>query len=180
MNKRVLESLAKAGALDTLASRAAVITSVDRILSLAQQEQRLRDTGQTSMFDLFGDEVNTPLPGLELTEERIPQPQLLAWEKELLGTYVSEHPFRGASQRLARHVTHQAIELTEELGGQDAVIAGTAINVRSLSTKQGKAFAAVTLEDLSGQCEITFWSTEYEAAKSRGDVSPGSRRTTDD
>ncbi len=168
MNKRVLESLAKAGALDTLAARAAVITSVDRILSLAQQEQKLRDTGQTSMFDMFGDEVNTPLPGLELTEEIIPQPQLLAWEKELLGTYVSEHPFRAASQRIARYVTHQAIELTEELGGQDAVIAGTVINVRALSTKTGKSFAAVTIEDLSGQCEITFWSTEYEAAKSRG------------
>ena len=168
MNKRVLESLAKAGALDTLATRAAVITSVDRILSLAQQEQKLRDTGQTSMFDMFGDEVNTPLPGLELTEEIIPQPQLLAWEKELLGTYVSEHPFRAASQRIARYVTHQAIELTEELGGQDAVIAGTVINVRALSTKTGKSFAAVTIEDLSGQCEITFWSTEYEAAKSRG------------
>ncbi|MGE3858266.1 MAG: OB-fold nucleic acid binding domain-containing protein [Dehalococcoidia bacterium] len=168
MNKRVLESLAKAGALDTLASRGAVITSVDRILSLAQQEQKLRDTGQTSMFDMFGDEVNTPLPGLELTEEIIPLPQLLGWEKELLGTYVSEHPFRAASQRLARHVTHQAVELTEDLGGQDAVIAGTVINVRSLTTKQGKAFAAVTIEDLSGQCEITFWSTEYEAAKTRG------------
>ncbi|MFA7248732.1 MAG: DNA polymerase III subunit alpha [Dehalococcoidia bacterium] len=168
VNKRVLESLAKAGALDSLASRAAVITSVDRVLSLAQQEQRLRDTGQTSMFDLFGDEVNTPLPGLELTEEMIPQPQLLAWEKELLGTYVSEHPFRSASQRLARYVTHQSTELTEELGGQDAVIAGTVVNVRSLSTKQGKAFAAVTIEDLSGQAEMTFWSTEYEAAKARG------------
>ncbi len=168
MNKRVLDSLAKAGALDSLASRAAVITSVDRVLSLGQQEQKLRDTGQTSMFDMFGDEVNTPLPGLELTEEIIPQPQLLAWEKELLGTYVSEHPFRAASQRLARHVTHQSSELTEELGGQDAVIAGTVVNVRALSTKQGKAFAAVTLEDLSGQCEITFWSAEYEAAKTRG------------
>ena len=168
MNKRVLDSLAKAGALDSLASRSAVINGVDRILSLAQQEQKLRDTGQTSMFDMFGDEVNTPLPGLELTEVIIPLPELLAWEKEMLSTYVSEHPFRLAAQRLAPYVTHQSNELTEELGGQDAVIAGTVINVRALSTKQGKAFAAVTVEDLSGQCEITFWSTEYGAAKGRG------------
>ena len=168
LNKRVLDSLAKAGALDSMAPRAAVIGGVDRILSLAQQEQRLRETGQTSMFDLFGDEVNTPLPGLELTDESIPQPQILAWEKEVLGTYVSGHPFQTAAQRLAQWVTHQSSELTEELGGQEAVIAGTVVSVRSLSTKNGKPFAALTLEDLSGQVELTVWNTEYETARSRG------------
>ncbi|MEX2446283.1 MAG: hypothetical protein WD734_03000, partial [Dehalococcoidia bacterium] len=168
VNKRVLESLAKAGALDSLAARASVISGVDRILTLAQQEQRLRETGQTSMFDLFGDEVNTPLPALELAGESVPQPQLLAWEKEVLGTYVSEHPFRGAAQRLARYVTHQVTELTEELAGQDAVVAGTVVGVRSLSTKQGKPFAAVAVEDLSGQVELTIWAREYEDARSRG------------
>ena len=168
VNKRVLDSLAKAGAFDSLVDRGAVITGVDRLASLAQQEQRLRDTGQTSMFDLFGDEVNTPLPVLELETVRIPQPQLLAWEKELLGTYISDHPFQAASKVLSRHVTHQCVELTNDLAGQDAIVAGLVVGIRALATKQGKSFAAVTIEDLSGQTEVTLWSEAYERLKEAG------------
>ncbi|MBM3139056.1 MAG: DNA polymerase III subunit alpha, partial [Chloroflexi bacterium] len=162
VNKRVLESLARAGALDSLGDRGAVIGGVDRILSLAQQEQRLRETGQASMFDLFGTEVDTPLPALELTPMEIPAGQLLAWEKELLGTYVSDHPFKRAAADLAQWVTAQASDLNEELVGQEAVVAGTVVGVRALSTRQGKPFAALTVEDLSGQTELTIWPDSYE------------------
>ena len=117
---------------------------------------------------MFGDEVNTPLPALELETIRIPQPQLLAWEKELLGTYISEHPFTGAARVLSRHTTHQCAEVTAELAGQDAIIAGLVVGIRPLTTKTGKAFAAVTIEDLSGQTEVTIWSEAYERMKQAG------------
>ncbi len=162
VNKRVLESLAKAGALDGLGERGGIIGGVDRMLSLAQQEARLRETGQSSMFDLFGNEVDTPLPALELPAMDVPSGQLLAWEKELLGTYISEHPFKRAAASLAQWVTAQAAELTEDLSGQEAVIAGTVVGVRALSTRQGKPFAAVMFEDLSGQAELTIWPDVYE------------------
>ena len=165
VNKRVLDSLAKAGALDVLGPRGTVIGGVERLLTLAQEQQRLRDTGQTSMFDLFGDQVDTPLPALELEPMEVPTPQLLAWEKEHLGTYVSEHPFRRASAALGEMVTAQAAELSEELAGQQAVVAGTVVNVRPLTTRQGKPFAAVTLEDLSGQLELTIWPDSYDEAR---------------
>src|SRR5690606_37049034 len=119
VNKRVIEALAKAGALDDLGERGALINGADRILSLAQQEQRLRETGQASMFDLFGAQVDTPLPALELESMQVPEGQLLAWEKEHLGTYVSEHPFKRAAADLADFVTVQAVELTAELAGQE-------------------------------------------------------------
>ena len=165
VNKRVLDSLGKAGALDGLAPRGTVISGVDRLLSLAQEQQRLRDTGQTSMFDLFGDQVDTPLPALELEDVAIPRAQLLAWEKEHLGTYVSEHPFHDAATALGDLVTVQAGEVDEELAGQQAVLAGTVVNVRPLTTRQGKPFAAVTIEDLSGQVELTVWPDGYEVAR---------------
>ncbi|TAK81068.1 MAG: hypothetical protein EPO16_00310, partial [Dehalococcoidia bacterium] len=168
INKRVLEALARAGAMDCLGSRGGIIGGLDRILSLAQQEQRLRETGQTSMFDLFGAQVATPLPALEIESIAVPQQQLLQWEKELLGTYLSEHPFQQASQHLAEWVTHTLSEVTAELVGQEAVIAGTVAGIRALATKQGKAFAAVTLEDLSGQTEVVVWSDQYEPWKARG------------
>ncbi|RLT41796.1 MAG: hypothetical protein DWI58_07925, partial [Chloroflexi bacterium] len=168
INKRVLEALARAGAMDGFGSRGGIIGGLDRILSLAQQEQRLRETGQTSMFDLFGAQVATPLPALEIESIAIPQQQLLQWEKELLGTYLSEHPFQQASQHLAEWVTHTLSEVNADLVGQEAVLAGTVVGVRALATKQGKAFAAVTLEDLSGQTEVVVWSDQYEPWKARG------------
>lgn len=168
VNKRVLEALARSGAMDCFGSRGGIIGGLDRILSLAQQEQRLRETGQTSMFDLFGAQVATPLPALEIESIAVPRQQLLQWEKELLGTYLSEHPFQQASHHLAEWVTHPLSEVTADLVGQEAVIAGTVVGVRALATRQGKAFAAVTLEDLSGQAEIVVWSDQYEPWKARG------------
>ncbi|MDA0351428.1 MAG: DNA polymerase III subunit alpha [Chloroflexi bacterium] len=165
VNKRVLDSLAKAGALDVLGPRGTVIGGVERLLTVAQEQQRLRETGQTSMFDLFGDEVDTPLPALEIEPMEVPTPQLLAWEKELLGTYVSEHPFQRAAGSLSEMVTAQAIDFSEEMAGQKAVVAGTVVNVRPLTTRQGKAFAALTLEDLSGQVELTIWPDSYEEVR---------------
>ncbi|MSQ42064.1 MAG: DNA polymerase III subunit alpha [Dehalococcoidia bacterium] len=162
LNRRALESLAKAGALDTLGDRASIVAGLDRILSLAQQEQRLRETGQSSMFDLFGSEVDTPLPALELEPQQAPRQELLAWEKELLGTYISEHPFQQAGEALRGYVTAQAAELTAELAGQEATVAGTLTRLRRLVTRQGKPFAAAVLEDLSGAAELTVWPDGFE------------------
>src|SRR5439155_19806003 len=103
----VLESLAKAGALDSLGDRSNIVFGLDRILALAQQEQRLRETGQTSMFDMFGSQVDTPLPALELPTVVTPPAEMLGWERELVGTYLSEHPFQRASANLAHYVTAQ-------------------------------------------------------------------------
>ena len=161
VNKRVLESLAKAGALDNLGDRARIVFGLDRIMALAQQEQRLRETGQTSMFDLFGAQVDTPLPALDLPEAPTTPGELLAWERELLGTYLSEHPFRRAATNLAHYVTAQLSELTADLAGQEAVVAGTVTTARRLTTRQGKPFAAVTIEDLSGTAELTVWPEQY-------------------
>ena len=67
INKRIMESLIKAGALDALEpSRGALLAGLDRIMGLANQEARRRESGQTTMFDLFGDSVDAPLPELQL------------------------------------------------------------------------------------------------------------------
>ena len=172
LNRRVLESLAKAGALDSLGDRSSIVFGIDRILSLAQQEQRLRETGQTSMFDLFGTQVDTPLPALELPSIETPRAELLGWERELLGTYLSDHPFQHAAGNLARYVTAQLSELTAEVAGQEVVVAGTVQTVRTLVTRQGKPFAAIGIEDLSGTAEITLWPEQF--AKYRDLVTDGS------
>ncbi|MBM4415090.1 MAG: DNA polymerase III subunit alpha, partial [Chloroflexi bacterium] len=162
VNRRVLESLAKAGALDSLGDRSTIVFGVERILALGQQEQRLRETGQTSMFDLFGSQVDASLPALELEAIATPERERLSWERELLGTYLSEHPFRVAAEALAAHVSVQLGELSAELAGQDVVVAGMVTGSRRLTTKQGKPFVVLTLEDLSGSAELTMWPEQYE------------------
>ena len=172
-NRRVLEALAKAGALDPLLrrdrgeDRSAVVFGVDRILTVAQEALRQRETGQTSMFDLFGTEVDTPLPALELEAVRTPEREIGEWERELLGTYVSSHPFRQSAQGLSQWITHQTTELTADLSGQEAIVAGMVTSVRRLTTRQGKAFAAVTVEDLGGTAELTIWPDRYEEQQHR-------------
>jgi DNA polymerase-3 subunit alpha len=178
LNKRVLESLVKCGALDDLGGRGTLLMNLDRLVALAQREQKLRDSGQATMFDLFGDKVATPMPSLELEDSPVMRAEELAWEKELLGVYVSEHPFKAAAAELSAHVTALCAELSGEAStgddgesttpqvlppqGRDATIAGMVGNTRRLYTKAGKPFCAAEVEDLSGMVEVTVWPELFE------------------
>ena len=165
LNKRALESLIKSGALDTLGGRGTLLANLDRIVSLAQREAKLKESGQSTMFDMFGDNVSTPLPSLELTEVDVPKAELLSWERELLGVYVSEHPFRSAAVKLAQHTSALVSEIGVELDGREVVIAGMVNDVRTRATKAGKPFLVVTVEDLSGTQELTVWSDVAEPTR---------------
>ena len=165
LNRRALESLVKCGGLDVLAGRGALIANLDRIVSLAQREAKLKETGQSTMFDMFGDSVATPLPSLELVPTEVSKAEMLSWEKELLGVYVSEHPFSSAAITVARHTSALVSEITAEMDGRDVVIAGMVNVVRSLATKAGKTFCAVTVEDLSGSTEVTVWPDVFEPTR---------------
>ncbi|MBE0415289.1 MAG: DNA polymerase III subunit alpha [Dehalococcoidia bacterium] len=165
INKRALESLIKVGALDSLGSRGALLASIDRIMSLAQREQRLKETGQSTMFDLWGESVPLPLPALELEGGDVPLKEKLAWEKELLGVYLSEHPFSRASQKLAPYITAFCGQIDEGMVGQDVVTAGMVISVRQLFTKEGRPFISAMLEDLDGKVEVSAWPEIYQRTR---------------
>ncbi len=165
VNKRSLESLIKAGALDPLGDRGTLLANIDRIVSLAQREAKLKETGQSTMFDMFGENVATPMPALEMIEAEVSKAEKLSWEKELLGVYVSEHPFTSASVTTSKHVSALVSEITPELDGREVVIAGMVNGIRHLATKAGKPFIAVTIEDLSGSAEVTVWSDVFEPTR---------------
>ncbi len=165
INKRALESLIKVGALDCLGGRGALLASIDRIMSLSQSEQRLKESGQSTMFDLWGESVPLPLPALELEGNDAPLKEKLVWEKELLGTYLSEHPFSRAAPKLAPHITALCGQIDEEMVEQRVVTAGIVTSVRQLYTKEGRPFASAILEDLDGKVEVTAWPEVYEATK---------------
>ena len=164
-NRRVLESLVKAGALDDFGDRGSLLAGAERLLAIMQREARLRESGQTTMFDLFGQNVATPAPEVEIANAPAPAREMLAWEKELLGTYVTEHPFRQAASRVAEQTTAVITEVSPELAGRDVTIAGLVTGVRHLVTRDGRSFLAVMLEDLSGSAEVTVWPDQYERTR---------------
>jgi len=165
LNKRALESMIKTGALDSLGERGSLLAGTDRILALAQTEQRLKEVGQSTMFDLWGQTVNVPLPGIDLPEVAIPAQERLAWEKELLGIYLSDHPFTQASRRLASEVDAFCGQIDTEMVGQTITTAGIVTSVRQSYTKDKRPFVSAILEDFAGSIEVTAWPDVYERTR---------------
>jgi DNA polymerase-3 subunit alpha len=156
VNRRVLESLVKTGTFDSLQDRGTLLNSLGSILSLAQREQRLRETGQSTMFDLWGEATPLPLPQLDLSPAGTSDREKAFWEKELTGASFSEKPFSPVfSVRQANAVFCGNIDA--ELDKKTVVIAGRVISARYSLTRKSESFAIVTLEDVSGKVEVIAW-----------------------
>jgi DNA polymerase-3 subunit alpha len=165
INRKVLESLIKAGAFDQLANRGALLSSINQIISLSQREKQLKESGQSSMFDLWGTTVATPLPNITLDNIDAPLKEKLAWEKELLGVYFSEHPLSTMASNLSGAVTTFCGQIKEEMVGKPVVVAGIIIACRQLVTRDGRPFIIANIEDLDGNIEITVWTETYVRTK---------------
>ncbi len=161
-NNRTIEHLIKAGAFDLLGDRGTLLMNSERLITLARKERELRESGQATMFDLFGSQVDTPLPALVLDPSPARREEMLAWEKELLGVYLSEHPFRSAAAGVAQYTTHTLSDLTAELAGQSVTVAGMVNRVQARTTRDGRKFYVVDLEDLSASVELTVWNDTLE------------------
>jgi DNA polymerase-3 subunit alpha len=161
MNRRAMESLIKAGALDCLGDRGTLLHNVGRILALAQREQHLRETGQSTMFDLWGEAMPAPLPSLDLPAAEIATKEKLAWERELMGVYLSEHPFSAFANKVAVGNATLCGHIDAELAGQTVTVAGMVASVRYSFTRDRHPFASVMLEDLDGRVEVMVWPKVY-------------------
>ncbi|MGQ9767574.1 MAG: DNA polymerase III subunit alpha [Anaerolineae bacterium] len=164
INRRGLECLIKAGALDDFGERGRLLAGIDRIMAVSEQAHVAREIGQFSLFGDFDDSVSSVddlLQHLPRTAQVSPE-ELLAWEKELLGVYVSNHPLHQMTADLMHVVTHSTAEITEELAGKGVVIAGMVADVRTITTKKGETMAFVRLEDLQGAVDVTVFPQLYK------------------
>ncbi len=172
LNRRVAESLIKAGALDDVPSsdgrplsRAALLANIDRLMAYGQRVQKQRESGQASLFDLMGP-GQPPVQGPQLDSAPEPSQQhKLAWEKELLGVYLSEHPFARAARDLRGYLSCGLVEVTADRAGETLVVGGVVTSVRNLATRDGRSFLAAEIEDLTGSLEVTVWPEQYEESR---------------
>ena len=162
LNKRALESLIKVGALDSLEARGALLGGIDRILSMSQREWDLKNSGQSTMFDLWGESVATPLPELELEQMRIQPGESESWERELLGASLSESAIARVHRRLGNSVSNMCGEISAELDGQKVKLVGQVSSFRTGTTRRGDPFGAAVLEDMTGATEVMAWKEVYE------------------
>ncbi len=169
-NKRVIESLIKAGAFDSLGhTRLGLFQNHEAAVEAVVSVKREEAHGQ---FDLFGgghqenDEEVTSLLGLNLsiTPTEWPRKELLSFEREMLGLYVSSHPLAGAEHVLRKNADQQIVSLAaeEHSDGKSVKIAGIISSIQRRVNKQGHPWAILTVEDLDASIEVLCFPKSYE------------------
>jgi len=165
VNRRALECLIKVGALDRFGRRAQLLTIMDRMISLSQQVHEAREIGQLSMFDLVAECDMGSATSLMDMMPAVPEPpyrELLSWEKELVGVYLSEHPLHRFAEQLANVVTASTHEVDKAMAGQKVTMAGLVTWVRPHVTRRGEQMAFVQIEDLQGTIEVVVFPSVYK------------------
>ena len=174
VNKRTIESFIKAGALDSLqGTRKQFMVIYVKILDQVNQEKKYSMTGQMSLFDIVSDdqksEFDIPLPNVGEYEKET----LLAFEKEVLGIYVSGHPMEEYEGKWRKNITNTTLDfqLDEETGrtkvreGAKAIIGGMITGKTIKNTKTNKTMAFLNVEDLVGTVEVVVFPRDYEKSR---------------
>lgn len=165
VNKRVIESLIKCGAFDfAKAARAAMLAVLERAMELAVSRQRDRQSGQARIFDLLESHsaavLKPELPDLSEWNEK----QLLAYEKESLGFYITGHPLAAHERLLKQYANADTSTLAEINDNQEVKLGGVVAKLKEITTKRGDRMGFVTLEDLKGSAEVIVFSDVYAEA----------------
>jgi DNA polymerase-3 subunit alpha len=160
VSRRVIESLAKAGALDCFGERGAVLSNLDRAITSAQSRHKAKARGQIGLFgaeEALGSGTFVSLDGPPL-EQR----ELLAFEKEAIGLYLSSHPLANIIKGRLPDGYAEIVRLREMTVGETVRVICTVRNVRRIPTRQNKTMAAVEVEDLTGWVEAVLFPAVYE------------------
>ena len=180
VQRRALECLIKVGAMEDFGSRVQLLAAVDRMLGFSASIHRAKDVGQMSLFGettgvhLSADDtllLAPPMaaragepahgPDLEAPNQR----EILNWEKELVGVYVSAHPLEPVMADIPNVVTHFATEIEEADHGKVATLVGVVTHVRPHVSKSGKSMAFAVIEDLTGPIEVVIFPKTWETTR---------------
>ncbi len=160
VNKRVMESLIKAGAFDSLGlDRATVYNNIDRAIEWGQRKQHEVAVGQGGLFAL----VEEPESDASVMVGTDPWPEALklAHEKETLGFYITGHPLRQHARVLGSHTNATTGSLGDKTAGSEIVIGGVIAHLRTMRTKKGNRMGVILLEDLEGVIEVLLFPDTF-------------------
>jgi DNA polymerase-3 subunit alpha len=165
LNKRVLESLVKSGAMDALGRRAQIMAVLDKAIEQAQKAQRDAESGQHGLFGVFAQEEEThaddKLPNVPDWDEHV----RLANEKEILGFFISGHPlekYQDKLQSLKALTTRDLGEMKSSTGKDETIMtAGILTNIKVQKSKKGDMYARGMLEDMEGSVDMFVFPDAY-------------------
>jgi DNA polymerase III subunit alpha len=166
LNKRVLESLIKSGAMDSFGRRAQLMQALDKAIDRAQKTQRDAESGQHGLFGVFADDVvhheNDTLPDIPDWDEHI----RLSAEKEILGFFITGHPlekYRDKLLDLGAKSTDEIAAMRNSTSKEEVIAtAGMITNVRVLKSKRGDFYAQASLEDMTGKVDMIVFPEAYK------------------
>ena len=163
VGKRALESLIKVGALDGFGPRTAILDAIDRLLSVSSSHFRALEMGQMSLFGVHTgvtEEITLPAAAVEVSRREI-----LNWERELIGLYVSDHPLNPVMDDITQAVSHFSGQLSDLSPDERVRVAGMIVRIRHHQSKAGKAMAFVALEDIQGTIELVIFPSIWAKVK---------------
>jgi DNA polymerase-3 subunit alpha len=165
LNKRVMESLIKSGAMDRLGRRAQLMAVVDNAMEQAQKTQKDAALGQHGLFGVFqqddAPQAEKPLPNIPDWDEH----QRLGHEKEILGFFITGHPLEKYREKLLDFnalSTTEVAELKSSTGRDEVSIGGILKNIRVAKSKKGDLYAQGQLEDMNGSVDILCFADAYK------------------
>ena len=160
LNKKSLESLIKSGAMEGFGERGLLLANLEKLLNYNKELNKARDSKQTSLFaDLPSDAglqkaTLTPAAPAEQNEK-------LIWEKELLGLYVSEHPYNAFRKYLVNY-TVPLVKLSQHKGSERIIAAGVISTVKKILTRKGESMLFVKIEDATNAVELLIFPRLYK------------------
>jgi DNA polymerase-3 subunit alpha len=163
LNKKSLESLVKCGALDCFGlDRGVLLVNIENILAFLKQSQEQKNSSQNSLFAGTGIAMINKVR-MEKADEAMESEKLI-WEKELLGVYITSHPFI-EFQKILENTLTSIKDLSSEGRSQWVVVGGIINSVKKKITRNGKPMSFVTIEDTTGSLELLVFPRIYETTK---------------
>ncbi len=159
VGKRALECLVKVGALDGFGNRAALLASLDRVVAVSNSHFQAIRAGQMSLFGAeTGVTESIVLPEVNDVDKR----EMLNWERELIGLYISDHPLSSYQKQLSQIVSYFSGQLSEAQHEERVRVAGLVNSIRPYQTKSGKPMGFVTLEDIQGVIDLVVFPRTWK------------------
>ncbi len=174
VNKRTLENFIKSGALDTLpGTRKQKLLTAPELLEQRSKERKNTMEGQMTLFDIAGEEEKTHFQITFPDVGEFPKEDLLAFEKETLGIYLSGHPMEAYESTWRNNITATTIDfVVDEETGKARVLDGSYVTIGGMitgktvkTTRNNKMMAFINLEDLAGSVEVIVFPKDYESKR---------------